>query len=124
MKTFEELKQQINSEFIKKLCEIAEGFKYSDSEHGTDIIFFNNKFVATWESISSTFLFTILLYRAVEGWNRTNQCHSAIDISWNYVVCNFDSEDIQLSYDIENYRICHLTQLEMAILDCLIKILK
>jgi hypothetical protein len=114
MKTFDELKQRITPEFIMKLCELAEGFSYNGNK---EFILNENSYHVMSDA------FSILLHRAAEGWNNKNngqiyRCKYNDLIDYIY----YESEDNK--YNIDNYKSCHLTACEMAILDCLLEVLK
>lgn len=118
MKTWDDLKQQITPEFIKKLCEFAEGFGYIDYvlSQSSDLeqARFNN------------IIFPLLLHRAIEGWNKINPC-KPIQILCNCISFITDEDDpasVEWGYDNEQYEPCHLTQCELAIWDCLLEVLR
>lgn len=123
MKTFEEdLKPEITLEFIKDLCELAEGFKIKGN-----IICLHELNCAEYEKLTQWILFPLLLHRAVEGWNNQNQ--GQISIYSDYIEYKKYSKQIidgtmESSYDFKDYQPCHLTPCEMAILDCLPEVLK
>lgn len=108
MKTFEELKEQITPEFIKKLCELAEGFAYAGLKDFT--------YSGHMYSLGSG-AFPLLLRRAVEGWNNKEIDYNQISIRNRRIV--YWSK----KYEYLNYQPSHLTPCEMAILDCLIEVL-
>ena len=131
MKTFEELKKEITPQFIKKLCEFAEGFEYKVYEVNTGII---KDYVLTPNNkkpeirintlVEDPVLFSTLLHRAVAGFNGKFTDHkSAIYIKASVVefygkIGNGDD------YRFRDYQPSRLTPCEMAILDCLIEVLK
>ena len=116
MITEQELKEKCTPEDIKWMVELAEGFGYIDYvlSQSSDLeqVRFNN------------IIFPLLIHRAVEGWNMTNDIHSKIDIGYNGVFVCFDIDDIQKDYLIENYQPESLTQSECAMLDCLLDVFK
>lgn len=84
MKTFEELKQEITPEIIKKMCEMAEGFECTEYENPYNIILFDD---STWYVSDYTWpYFTILIYRAVEGWNNRETDYNQIGIKNRRIV--------------------------------------
>lgn len=109
MKTFDELKEKITPEFIKKLCEFAEGFEYE----GEKEIFFNGLRIDR-----NILFFPLLLHRAVEGWNHDEDTPYYIQIDPHRI------SYVGTMYLFKDYRPCHLTACEMAILDCLLEIIK
>lgn len=118
MKTFNELRDRTTPEFIKKMCELAEGFECNDNKIkiGVDSCFFENIF----EDFNAV-VFSTLLHRAVEGWNKE---HSD---TWNKIIIFESTVEYyggygDKSYIIKNYQPCHLTACEMAILDCLLEV--
>ena len=115
MITEHELKDKCTPDIIKRMVELAEGFEYQ----GDNEIFYNSLRVDR-----NIFLFPLLIHRAVEGWNMTNDIHSKIDIGYNGVFVCFDIDDIQKDYLIENYQPESLTQSECAILHCLLDVFK
>ena len=110
MKTFEQLKGQVTPELTKKLCELAEGFACND----IDEVFYMDVLSCEFKNIYEFVMFPLLLHRAVESKN------IIIDYYGDFV---FDIDNNQ-KYYFENYQLCHLAQCEMAILDCLIEVLK
>ncbi len=114
MITFEELKERTTPDIIKKMVELAEGFGYMDYvlSQSSDLeqMRFNN------------IIFPLLLHRAVEGWNKINPQHTILVYS-NGLECWSDSDEPPMSLNFKDYELCHLTQCEMAIWDCLLNIL-
>ena len=104
-------------EFIKKLCEFAEGFGYIDYvlSQSSDLeqVRFNNV------------IFPLLIHRAVEGWNK--QDNEAViflfsdNVLYHKLMFN---DDIEKKYDFKNYQPENLTVCELACLDCLREVLK
>ena len=97
-------------EFIKKLCEFAEGFGYIDYvlSQSSDLeqARFNN------------IIFPLLIHRAVEGWNKKYLDKNQIILYGN--ILSF-SEGI-LTYN--GYQPESLTQSECAMLHCLLDVFK
>lgn len=107
MKTFEEFKERITPEFIKKLCELAEGFEYTD-------YYPHYNFIKEYVPLENMYImFPLLLHRAVEGYGNMEIDYMLKRI---YNSGNF--------YMFKEYQPCHLTTCEMAILYCLIEVLK
>ena len=115
MITEQELKDKCAPEFIKWICEHAEGFGYIDYvlSQSSDLeqVRFNN------------IIFPLLIHRAVEGWNKKDRSKNQINIlttcvqSWNII------KGLQ-DYVFENYKSENLTQAECAILHCLLDVFK
>jgi hypothetical protein len=122
MKTFEQLKEQCTPEIIKKMCELAEGFDLVEGR-----IFYNgiaqlhiDRIYYSW----NTSVLSLLLHRAVEGFNGKFKEHkSAIYIKAS-VVEFYGKVGVGADYRFRDYQPSHLTPCEMAILDCLIEVLK
>ena len=123
MITFEELKERTTHEIIKKMVELAEGFEFIDGAFARIKYSVTEKYA---NGYIDGFAFPLLLYRAVDGWNKKNLC-KPIQILCNCISFITDEDEpasIEWGYDNEQYQPCHLTQCEMAILDCLIEVLK
>ena len=105
MKTWDDLKQQITPEFIKKLCEFAEGFGYIDYilSQSSDLeqVRFNN------------IIFPLLIHRAVEG---IKIIYSDPEKLWYNNIYGMQC------FRFKNYQPEYLTQAECAMLDCLLEI--
>lgn len=120
-KTWDKLKQKLTSEIIKKIVELAEGFICLKSD-SSDIEYISapNGFRYSFEELlheKAILVFSTLLHRAVEGWNNSNS--KCISIDWECVRQYSVGE-----YLFTDYLPCHLTACEMAMLDCLCKVLK
>ena len=109
----QELKDRCTPEFIKWMCELAEGFGYQE-ENDYDVNYFiwNNKKYFT----SSDVLFPLLIHRAVEG--------IILNESYRYVIA---ISPITVSYGNKYYRFKdyqpqNLTPAECACLHCLLDI--
>ena len=107
MKTWDDLKQQITPEFIKKLCEFAGGFGYIDYvlSQSSDLeqVRFNN------------IIFPLLIHRAVEG---IKIIYSDPEKVWYNNIYGMQC------FRFKNYQPEYLTQAECAMLDCLLDIFK
>lgn len=124
MITEQELKDRCTPEFIKWMCEFAEGFKFIQCEDNYFSISVNNQEYGN--IITDEIIFPLLIHRAVEGWNKINPC-KPIQILCNCISFITDEDDpasVEWGYDNEQYEPCHLTVCEMAIWDCLLNILK
>ena len=110
MITEQELKEQCTPDFIKWMCEHAEGFGYIDYvlSQSSDLeqVRFNN------------IIFPLLIHRAVEGWNKKYLDKNQIILYGN--ILSF-SEGI-LTYN--GYQPESLTQSECAMLHCLLDVFK
>ena len=117
MKTFKQLKEQMTPEFIKNLCELAEGFEigYSDI-HRVDVVVYRQSVFELSTFYNMDIAFPLLLHRAVEGFNKKYD-NDGISINGSFVL----HDEV---YFFSSYTSCHLTPCEMAILDCLIEVLK
>ena len=118
MKTFEQLKEQITPELIKKLCELAEGFACND----IDEVFYTDVLSCEFKDIYKFVMFPLLLHRAVEGFNKSDKIE-VVYIKYDIVELWMDRIE-RFDFRFEDYQLCHLTPCEMAILDCLIEVLK
>ena len=113
MITEQELKEQCTPDFIKWMCEHAEGFEY----YTDDYAIYNNTY-DTDEDI-----FPLLIHRAVEGWNKKDRSKNQINIlttcvqSWNII------KGLQ-DYIFNDYESNNLTQSECAMLHCLLDVFK
>jgi hypothetical protein len=118
--TEQELKDQCTPEFIKWMCELAEGFEYKEeTEHDVDYFIFKQKKYFT----SVPELFPLLIHRAVEGWNKiTRNKYIIITDTFLYTTSNLHQGDERYNYN--NYQPQSLTQCECAMLHCLLDIFK
>jgi len=126
MITEQELKAQCTPDIIKKMVELAEGFFISKHENVfvlnspfDDWIFFD------YELNNFPKWLPLLIHRAVEGWNKKDkEGYYTIDIisnSASYMVNKYPMPK-PINYYFENYKPGNLTQLELALLHCLIEI--
>jgi hypothetical protein len=109
------LKADCTPEIIKKMCELAEGFK-----HPILIPDEND----TWERqinlIYDTYLFPLLIHRAVEGWNKTK---GFIRVFEDVIILKRKT-DVNTTYlYFKDYQPSSLTPCECACLHCLIEVL-
>lgn len=126
--TEQEIKSMVTPEIIKKMVELAEGFVITEptlknpaQEFG--IIYFNN---CVWDfvDINDFDLFPLLIHRAVEGWDRTNKpCHIEVNY-YNRIIYYYIPSSPSRPFQFKNYQPRSLTQLELALLHCLIEVLK
>jgi len=116
----QELKSQCTPDIIKKMAELADGFRWHDGR----IIFCNFKYFISDVEFDEM-IFPLLIHRACEGWNNKQKDETCIIIGENYNVVWWESDlKISKSYDYKDYQPENLTALECAMLDCLIEILK
>lgn len=131
--TFPELQEKFTLGILKQCVELAEGFEFIDytcddnidieihTPYPTTIITSKN------ELLKNSVIFSTLLHRAVEGWNKQEL------INGNYI--SFGTYAYTLAwggglkrgvkpFDFKNYQPCHLTACEMAIIDCLCEVLR
>ena len=121
MITFEELKERTTPEILKEMCKLAEGFEFifatTNGIIGFGIINKNK-----WYSVDNeTFVF--LLYRAVEGWNKSKHTVERIDdysIRINEQRLFYMYNEYATPYDYANYQPESLTHAECAMLHCLL----
>jgi hypothetical protein len=109
MKTESEIKARVTPEIIKKMVEPAEGFNTYVDEYTQKIIDYD-------------ILFSLLIHRAVEGWNKLDN-ESVIVILDDSLMFSKLGED-EVYYYLKNYQTKNLTQLECALLDCLVDVLE
>lgn len=122
MTTEQKLKDQCTPEFIKWMCELAEGFEWRNENNviwihvPSDIIMVGSKY------FSNDSYFPLLIHRAVEGWLKIHD-QRFIDIK---------HKEIQLVhiayghvfYEFKDYQPQSLTQAECAMLHCMLNIFK
>ena len=121
MITEQELKDKCTPEFIKWMCELAEGFEWRNENNviwthvPSDIIMVGSKY------FSNDSYFPLLIHRAVEG------CNNFIADFLIYIKCSCVDRYKNSEYVIycfENYQSQTLTQAECAMLHCLLDIFK
>lgn len=114
MTTEQELKKRCTPNIIKRMVELAEEFRIQDEQR----IIFNNSFVTqNLIEIIYSKIFPLLIYRAVEGFNRNS--FPPIHI---YQDCCILENVIPKRYYFKNYQPQSLTQAECAMLHCLLDI--
>lgn len=123
MKTYteQEIKAMCVPDIIKKMVDLAEGFEYTEKGN---IFMYEMNF--TPDENKSDFIlnriaFPLLIHRAVEGFNKKHNPKKIIDISANNAISYAENS---LKYWSQAYQPENLTQLECALLHCLIEILK
>lgn len=117
MITEQELKSDCTPEIVKRMCELAEGFK-----HLTFIPDENDTLGRQINLIVDWSFFPLLIHRAVEGWNKKNG--STIYIKNNSVnYCDYPVVYDDTYYWYNDYQTSSLTPCECACLHCLIEVL-
>lgn len=120
LKTFEELKELTTEDIFSTIVKLAEGF-YLDEE-GYLCWYKNTDISLSYPLIFNTSWWIVLLYRAVEGWNKSNNCMTNITAYGSHIEHGaFDEKEI---YFFKDYTSCQLTPCEMAMWDCLLGVLK
>ena len=130
MTTEKELKQRCTPEIIKRMVELAEGFEFIQDSKG-DINLCHIKapdgFKTYFGSIKDkeyTLNFSTLIHRAVEGWNKKDiEYQIRIDGDEVYIPMWEQGESsCKFFKKSSDYQKESLTQLECAMLDCLLDI--
>lgn len=136
MKTYTEaeIKAMVTPDIIKKMVELAEGFEYQEDDGHTRKVINYNKYKSFYElDMRHSYIFPLLIHRAVEGWNkRKRERNFKIVTKWNRVIYvevdfNDNMKGIRHARDrfkFYNYQPENLTHAECACLHCLIEILK
>lgn len=117
--TEQEIKSMCDPDIIKKMVELAEGFMIEPFEGVGDIIIYPYNHAFPVNKLNEhPVLFSSLIHRAVEGFNKSH----------HYQIQFFD-DPVRVKFVDRNYRLSkyskeNLTELELALLHCLIEILK
>ena len=113
----QELKDKCTPEFIKWMCEYAEGFELFYDE-GLQIIDLNDDefYIEDNTFLNNFSQFPLLIYRAVEGWNNNESTPFIIEVFSHMVRYN------EKLFRVKNYQPESLTQAECAMLHCLLDI--
>lgn len=130
MKTEQEIKSRVTLEIMKKMVELAEGFEFINSNYPV-IKTPNRKSQhggAFWleELLEDTLSFSTLIHRAVEGWNKKEDERKIIIYNGTVNISKdlyYDDSSFDIEYHAQQYQTENLTQLECALLDCLMDIL-
>ena len=112
----QELKDRCTPEFIKWMCEYAEGFRLLNDYTLFAFESFDCRINGVHESLC---LFPLLIHRAAEGWNKRDN-GSIITIYEKFV--DYDSYWGGYEYYFGDYQNESLTQCELALLHCLLDI--
>lgn len=119
MITEQELKQRCTPEIIKKMCELAEGFEFSDNMFFS---FLQIKYNGINLQYQDVLMFPLLIYRAVEGWNKKySNDNDFIFIGDDYIHYSKNLGD--KFYELKNYQPNILTNAECAMFNCLLEVL-
>ena len=124
----------MNTDYIKKLVELADGFEISDALAGKDSYDYSQfhvKYKTSYshiDTLKTWNMYPLLLRRAVEGWNRK---HGRESEYINTVECYADVTMAFVDYEInkvyrhkEYEKTDYLTCEEQAIEACLIELLE
>ena len=118
MITEKELKDKCTTEFIKWMVELAEGFEYKN-----DHVWFGLWYAHINDIKYEQLLFSLLIHRAVEGFNK-NQVDEQLIIGQNKIIIwHFDMIHFK-DWIFDNYQPQSLTQAECAMLHCLLDVFK
>ena len=142
MKTWEEIKEKINLEFVSKLCDYAEGYALIESDSsGIYYVSAPNGFRYSIEELvheKAVLILSTLVNRTIEGWNneRNVECGNYfIHVTNNSIFTESGHDVIQRSgveeteyepvevFDFVDYQPCHMTVHELAKIDCLLYVL-
>jgi len=126
MTTEQELKDQCTPEIIKRMVELAEGFEYS-LDHVIYIIYTGGIIPCKHDVLKNpenTLIFSTLIHRAVEGWNKKNGHNRNIIMSNNFIGYYDGIKTNITDYNFPSYQPQSLTLCECACLDCLLDIFK
>ena len=105
--TFAKLKKKSTPKIIEKLKKL-----------------YNCNCCLTDESCYDCEVFPLLLHRTVEEWNNNSNGYLRFIHRDKDYLSIFITETKKIYFTYNDYKRCHLTICEMAILDCFIKILK
>jgi len=118
MKTEQELKNQCTLEFINWMYELAEGFECAEfNSKQYDKIIINSNDTLQW---GEEFVFSILIRRAIDGWNKQYFPKQRITILYNLTVRY--NQNLKKYYKYCDYQCKKLTVIECACLECLLDI--
>ena len=129
MKTEQQIKSRLTPDIIKRMCELAEGFNiyivlnridfkgvsFPLFDESSDLYFYN------------TYLFPLLVHRAVEGWNDKSKgyiriCYTCIEYQKDsYPI---EQDHVEKDYEFGDYPRENLTACECALLDCIIDVIE
>jgi hypothetical protein len=118
MKTESEIKARVTPNIIKKIVELAEGFEITDERY----INFGRDITCPQMHINTWPLFPLLIHRAVEGWNKLHNESVIVILDDSLMFSKLGKDEVY--YYLKNYQTKNLTQLECALLDCLVDVLE
>ena len=122
----QELKDQCTAEFIKWMCELAEGYEFVSDDYEPEtygVLNICDDYYDIENVLKDMEDFPLLIHRAVEGWNKiTRNKYIIITDTFLYTTSNLHRSDERYNYN--NYQPQSLTQAECATLNCLIDIFK
>ena len=120
MKTEKELKDRCTPDIIKKMVELAEGFEFDDKyDH---VLLTNNDRASIDDMMDYTIMFSTLIHRAVEGWNKKCGFNNGVVLYPDHIELNIECGDKVFEFRYLNYQLENLTALECACLHCLLEI--
>lgn len=121
MITEQELKERCTPDIIMKMCQLAEGFEYYKDKLYK--IKFECIFLESDDEELLTSSFPLLIYRAVEGWNKNHlELHQIVHITNYRFNITFHNRNEDSVYSYCNYQSQTLTAAECALLHCLLDI--
>ena len=127
MKTEQQLKDQCTPEFIKWMCELAEGFEIKKYEDYNSLEFGTISVELSAEELFMTqTILPLLIHRAVEGLNklwRSSSLYKKLETAL-YCVKFIGLGRETVEYKFDDYKLQSLTQAECAMLHCLLDIFK
>lgn len=120
----QQLKDKCTPEFIKQMCELAEGFEYSyeSSDKRSLMIKRNPNYHEFYDWLWTWHSFPLLIHRALEGWLKIHD-QRFIDIKHKEIQLVHIAHG-HIFYQFKNYQPQLLTQSECAMLHCLFDIFK
>lgn len=118
MKTQQQIESRVTPEIVKKMVELAGGFRCDNNT-----IYSGNRNIMSGfsEILETTNMFPLLIHRAVEGWNKLGKMYVIITDRYIYTTLNLHQGDSR--YMFNNYQPTSLTTCELALLDCLVDVL-
>lgn len=128
MTTEQKLKDRCTPEFIKWMCELAEGYFYNTNFNEIE---YRNGRDKQYSAIMSEpvkslvymfNIFPLLIHRAVEGWNKKTRRFQCINLFQRMISLIKGDGVPEVLYEFKNYQQQSLTQAECAMLDCLLDI--
>ena len=123
MITEQGLKDKCTPDIIKRMVELAEGFSNYEYNHSLNRAIFDS----IYHDVLDIRIFPLLVYRAVEGWNKSKHTVERIDdysIRINEQRLFYMYNEYATPYDYANYQPESLTHAECAMLHCLLDVFK